>query len=76
MKKSINIFAYGTFAWFCLHSVFLNAQATDATNVRTGGYFLGWDNNGTTGSLEIRNDFDQPINIFNSGSQRAYIHEN
>lgn len=34
---------------------------------------LGWDNTGTSGSLEIRNDFAQPIIFFTNGSGSPYM---
>lgn len=53
------------------------SQATVANiggNVRVNGYFLGWDNTGTSGSLEIRNDFQNPINFLtNNGGKRMKI---
>src|ERR1044072_4005453 len=36
--------------------------------------FIGWDGTGpNTGSLDIRNDFTQPINFFTAGTQQMTI---
>lgn len=38
--------------------------------------YLGWDNTGIAGSLQIRNDFNQPIQFHTNGVQRMHINEN
>lgn len=53
-----------------------SAQSDVLTHVRSNTFFVGWDNTGTSGSLEIRNDFTQPINFFTNGSQQATILSN
>ena len=38
------------------------------------GFQLGWDNTGTSGTLEIRNDFSsQPINFFLNSTQKLSL---
>lgn len=49
------------------------AQATQATNVRTSGFYLGWDNTGTSGALDIKNDFSQPIRFYTNASASPYM---
>lgn len=45
-----------------------NAQTTTTSNLRpatgTPFPFLGWDAGGTSGTLEIRNNFNEPIDFF------------
>lgn len=52
-------------------------QSTAIGNGRVAGRFLGWDNSGTSGTLEIKNDFSsQPINFSTSSNQRVAIDGN
>ena len=55
---------------FLLAASSVSAQTTTTTNNRTSGSFLGWGSFGTSGSLEIRNDFtgSYPINFFTGGN--------
>src|SRR5688572_2545884 len=48
-------------------------QSTDIGNERIPGLFLGWDNTGTAGSLEIRNDFNESIYFKINTTNRAKI---
>ncbi len=47
-----------------------NAQTTTTSNLRpaTGTPFLGWDAGGTSGTLEIRNNFNEPIEFFTNNT--------
>lgn len=50
------------------------SQTTLTSNTRTSTTaFLGWNNTGTPGSLDVRNDFtgSQPINFFTGGNAAA-----
>ena len=51
------------------------AQVTILNTSRPGTTprFLGWDNTGTAGNLEIRNDFNNSIDLFTNGTQRMTI---
>ncbi len=52
----------------------LFGQATHVNNIRAGtGDFLGWDTQGTPGSLEIRNDFTNNINFFTTGAVNPWM---
>jgi hypothetical protein len=42
-------------------------------HIRNNGYYVGWDNTGTQGSLEIRNDFSDHINFSTNGNPRMTI---
>ena len=42
-------------------------------HVRVNGYYVGWDNTGAIGPLNIRNDFNQPIDFSTNTFQRMYI---
>ncbi len=67
-----------TMALLCAANITI-AQVTILNNVRPGGNprFLGWDGTGTNqGNLEIRNDFDDKIDFFTNGAQRATILNN
>jgi len=56
-------------------SAFTPAQTTITSNVRPlAPAFTGWDGTGpNSGTLEIRNDFNNNINLFTAGSQRMTI---
>ncbi len=45
------------------NSIVSFSQVTQLNNQRpsVGDNFLGWNNSGTSGSLQIRNDHNQPI---------------
>lgn len=64
MKKSVKTVAAFIAATMLGFSV--QAQVRTLTTVRplAPAFQLGWDNTGTSGSLELRNDFNQPINFF------------
>lgn len=60
-----------------IKSNIVTGQTTQSNNVRSASTaFLGWNSSGTSGSLEIRNDFDQPINFSTNGALRATINPN
>ncbi|HRP39806.1 MAG TPA: tail fiber domain-containing protein [Chitinophagales bacterium] len=53
---------------------FAQSDISGATgHVRQNNFYVGWNNAGTAGSLDIRNDFNQPINIFTYNAQRMKL---
>src|SRR6187401_2400845 len=60
--------------FFCLVSKNTLSQTTTGTNARPSTpAFTGWDASGVSGSLEVRNDFNDNINFFTNGNQQATI---
>jgi hypothetical protein len=66
--KNKQLYLLGLFAALSVTTARGQATQSGTTtgNLRpaTGQPFLGWNNSGTSGTLEIRNDFNQPINFF------------
>lgn len=62
---------------FCAGINVVYGQVTQGGNIRpatgTPFPFLGWNNVGTAGTLEIRNDFTNHINFFTDGTQKMTI---
>lgn len=50
------------------------AQVDVLNHVRVSGYYVGWDGvGGTSGSLEVKNNFNSDINFSTNSTQRATI---
>jgi len=65
MKKQILL---GSVVVFMLYGTTVNAQVTVPTNVSPAGTpFVGWNGTGVVRPLEIRNNFNQPINFWTNG---------
>ena len=54
----------------------LNAQSTNLGNVRIPGAFVGWNGAGFPGDLQVRNNFNQPINLFTNNLVPATVTTN
>jgi|GEM_PF-2154674 len=77
MKTQIKLF-FGIFTMLVCQQVYSQSTISGVVgNVRVGGAYIGWDGTGTNpGTLEIRNNFNDDINIFTSGNQQMTIRAN